>query len=384
MRIEARLGAFYFAYFSYLGAFGAYFPLWLSDRGYAPGEVAAVLALPQLLRIVAPQAWAWLAERTGRGRAIVVASSALATASCALIGQTSSLGGVFFAVGLMGLFTSGILPLVEATTLALLAGRSGRYGPVRLWGSVGFIVAVLAVGALLDLEPVSVLIPVVVGVMGFAVAAAMAVPERPRAPGGGTPAAWGVVLRDPRVVALFCACFCMTVAHGALYAFYTLHLVAHGYSTTTVGLLWTLGVVAEILVFVRLPWLFQRWSHRTVLLASFAAAAIRFATIGWGASSLALLAAAQLLHAFTFGTYHAASVALVHRLFAGPLEMRGQALYASLSYGLGGVCGMLLAGWAWQALGAGGTFSLSALFGLAGGAIVAWRLRESTVGGESR
>jgi PPP family 3-phenylpropionic acid transporter len=231
---------------------------------------------------------------------------------------------------------------------------------------------------------VTTLIPLVVGLMSFAVATSFAIPVRPPSPGAEGAAEWGTTLKDPRVIALLGACFCMTVAHGALYAFYTLHLVGNGYSTSVVGLLWTLGVVAEIAVFVRLPWLFQRYTYRTVLLMSFAAATVRFAVIAWGASSLALLAAAQLLHAFTFGTYHAASVALVHRLFAGRLEMRGQALYASLSYGLGGACGMLLAGWMWQTAGAEATFTTSALFGAAGGAIVAWRLRESTAPAEKR
>ena len=380
--VETRLASYYFAYFCYMGAFGIYFPLWLSERGYSPSEIAAVLALPQLLRIFAPQAWAWLAERCGASRQIVVLSSALATAVCALLSLSSNLAEVFLAVGLMGILTSGVLPLVEATTLAVLAGRSGRYGPVRLWGSIGFIASMLGVGALLDYQPITVLIPVVVGLMSLAVAAAFGLPAlRPR-PADAVRTDWRDTLKQPGTIALFGACFCMMVAHGALFSFYTLHLVGYGYSKSVIGLLWTLGVVAEITAFACLPWLFQRYSYRTVMLMSFAAATVRFTAIGWGASTIALLAAAQLLHAFTFGTYHMASVALVHRLFPGPLEIRGQALYASLSYGLGGVCGGLLAGWTWQAAGAEATFTLSALFCAAGGAIVAFRLRESTQAAE--
>jgi PPP family 3-phenylpropionic acid transporter len=167
----------------------------------------------------------------------------------------------------------------------------------------------------------------------------------------------------------------MTVAHGALYAFYSIYLVETGYSTTTVGVLWTLGVLAEIGVFVALPALFRRYSLRAILLASFAAAALRFVAIGWGVESPALLALAQLLHGLTFGAYHAAAIAAVHRLFGGPLAVRGQALYASLSYGLGGAAGILLSGWSWSALGPGLTFTISAAFGLAGALLVAWKVR---------
>jgi PPP family 3-phenylpropionic acid transporter len=90
---------------------------------------------------------------------------------------------------------------------------------------------------------------------------------------------------------------------------------------------------------------------------------------------LALLAAAQLLHAATFGVYHAAAIAAVHRLFPENLRASAQALYSSLSYGLGGGIGLLAAGWTWEALGPAASFSLSAAFALAGAALVTWRVR---------
>lgn len=380
MSHASRLAGFYFAYFCYLGTFVAYFSLWLAGRGHSPAEIGAVLAVPQFVRIVAPAAWGWLADVWGTRfpggrRGMVVVSSVLAAASFGALFLAEGLAGVFACVALMALFSAGVLPLVEATTLATLGGRTERYGPVRLWGSLGFILSVLAVGALLDLRPVAVLLPVIVALMAFAALAALALPGARAA--GAEEGAPGVfrVLREPRVVALFAACFCMSVAHGALYAFYSIYLVQAGYSKTVVGLLWTLGVLAEIVLFLSLPALFRRWSLRAVLVSSFTAAAVRFVAIGWGVESLALLAAAQILHAFTFGAYHAAAVAAVHRLFSGALEVRGQALYASLSYGLGGTVGMLLSGWAWSALGPELTFSVSGAFGVAGALLVLWRVR---------
>ena len=380
MSAASRLAGFYFAYFCYLGTFVAYFSLWLAGRGYPPAEIAAVLAVPQFVRIVAPAAWGWIADLwserfPGGRRGIVAVSSAFAAASLGALGFVDALGAVFACVALMALFSAGVLPLVEATTLAALGGRTEGYGPVRLWGSLGFIASVLAAGALLDRQPVGVLLPVIVVLMVFAALAALGLPGVRAVPAEEGAAELARVLREPRVRALFAACFCMSVAHGALYAFYSIYLVEAGYSKTLVGLLWTLGVLAEIALFLALPALFRRFSLRAVLLASFAAAAVRFVAIGWGVSSLALLASAQLLHALTFGAYHAAAIAAVHRLFSGPLAVRGQALYASLSYGLGGAVGMLLAGWTWGALGPGITFSVSAAFGLAGCALVAWKVR---------
>jgi PPP family 3-phenylpropionic acid transporter len=368
--MEARLGAFYFTYFCYLGAYSAYFTLWLADRGFSATQISVILAVPQTLRIFAPAFWGWLADRTDARRGIVVASSALAAGSFGCLGFASSMGEITAVLTVMGMFSAGVLPLVEATALSALAARHGAYGPVRLWGSIGFMASVLATGALLDAEPVAILFPVVLVLMVVGFAASLLMPSTHGAVSKAPNAGLLAVLERREVLLFFLACFCMTVAHGALYAFYSLHLVEAGYSKSMVGVMWTLGVAAEIGVFITLPWLFRRFSLPAVLIASFLAAAVRFVAIGWGVDSLLLVAAMQLLHALTFGSYHASSVAIVHRLFAGGLEVRGQALYASFVYGFGGACGTLVAGWLWEHMGASWTFTASGLFGLAGACMI--------------
>jgi PPP family 3-phenylpropionic acid transporter len=158
----------------------------------------------------------------------------------------------------------------------------------------------------------------------------------------------------------------MAAAHGALYAFLTLHLERLGYHGTTIGLLWALGVVAEIAVFFFLPQLFRRYALSTILVASFACAALRFTLLAWVADVLWLLDFAQLLHAATFGSFHAAAIAAVQRVFPEGAHARGQTLFSSVTYGAGGALGALAAGALWEAGGAGMAFSASALAGLAG------------------
>ena len=339
-----------------------------------------MLAVPAVLRIFAPALWGWLADGItarlpGGQPAFVALLCALAAASFAMLTQAADLPAVFGWVALTALFTAGVLPLVDAMALAALGAQGGGYGPVRLWGSIGFIASVMAAGAWLDRAPVTVLLPLVAALMFCAALSALALPRTRSVAAHADPRGALQVLREPRVAAFFAACFCMTVAHGALYAFYSIYLVQTGYSTTTVGVLWTLGVVAEIVIFVWLPGLFRRFSFRALLIASFAAAVVRFMMIGWGVESVELLTLAQLLHGLTFGAYHAAAIAAVQRLFGAALAVRGQALYASLSYGLGGVAGMLLSGWAWGSLGPEITFAISSAFGLAGALLVAWRFR---------
>src|SRR5258708_4431067 len=165
---------------------------------------------------------------------------------------------------------------------------------------------------------------------------------------------------------LLASAFFMAVAHGALYAFFTLHLQGIGYSGSLIGFLWALGVIAEIAGVFFLPALFRRDALSTLLIASAACAGVRFLAIGWAADWLALLLAAQLRHAATFGAFHAAAVAAVHRVFPAHAHARGQTLFSSLGYGAGGAAGVLLAGWAWQVAGPEVAFTLSAGAALAG------------------
>jgi PPP family 3-phenylpropionic acid transporter len=373
--LSARLGWFYFSYFAYTAALVAYFPLYLAARGLDAGEIAFVLALPQVARIVAPSGWGWLADRTGAQRAIVAFSCAIAAACFFALPRATGVAGMAWMIAVMSMLSAGALPLVEAIALASLSDQPGRYGPIRLWGSVGFIAIVLSGGAWLDYRPIETL-PMVLGALAlgslassaFLPATALRHHERPHQRIPNTSA----------VRALLAAGFCMAAAHGALYAFLTLHLQALGYSAVAIGVLWTLGVLAEIVVFAYLPALFRRYSLSAILAGSLGLGVARFLAIAWFADVVWILVSAQLLHAATFGSFHAAAVAAVHRIFPPEAHARGQTLFSSLSYGAGGAAGALLAGWGWQAGGPGIAFSAGAVAAFVG-AYFAYRLKRAGV-----
>ncbi|MFL6566713.1 MAG: MFS transporter [Burkholderiales bacterium] len=362
MPLAFRLSAYYCAHFVHAGLFMAYFPLWLAWRGFDAVEIAWVLALPQIMRTFAPAGWGALADRTGALRALVVLSCAGFALGFAALPFAGSFAAVAIVIGISGLISAGALPLVEALTLRALSGQPGRYGPIRLWGSVGFIAAVLAGGAWLDAAPVAAL---PWAMLGFALATLVAALSLPGGSARLRPEP--VPLRlDAAVVRLLACGFCMAAAHGTLYAFFTLHLERSGYRLSTIGMLWTLGVIAEIVVFVFLPQLFRRFTLSTILAASFGCAVVRFLLLRWLAEVLWLLALAQLLHAATFGAFHAAAVSAVQRIVPAAAQARGQTLFSSVTYGAGGALGALAAGWLWDLGGPGIAFSLSALAGLLG------------------
>ena len=142
----------------------------------------------------------------------------------------------------------------------------------------------------------------------------------------------------------------MLAAHSALYAFYSLYLSRLGYTSVTIGLMWAIGATAEIVFFIYQGPVVKRFGIKAIMLASLLAAVVRFALIGAGAESFIVLLLAQLLHAATFGAHHVASILSVQKWFSGPLQARGQALFISVSYGIGGTLGGFLLSWVWDIL----------------------------------
>jgi PPP family 3-phenylpropionic acid transporter len=160
------------------------------------------------------------------------------------------------------------------------------------------------------------------------------------------------------------------------YTFYSIYLVNHGYSKAQVGWLWALGVICEILIFLIMPKLSKRFSLKYILLVTLLIAFIRFNLIGWAVGIGVVVLLAQALHAATFGAYHASAVALTHQYFKGQHQSKGQGLYTSISYGVGGTFGGLVSGYAWEAVGPQWTFSISALMALLGALVFIYLERD--------
>jgi MFS transporter, PPP family, 3-phenylpropionic acid transporter len=368
----ARLSAVYFAYFAFVGAFAPYFSLYLDAVGASAWEIGVLISTMQLTRVFGPNFWAWMADRHGRRIALMRASLALAALSFCGIYATRTFWGMFVVLGLLAFFSSAANPLLEATTITALRGRLERYGTIRLWGSVGFIVAVLVVGAALDRLAIGNLLWMLLAVLATTAGLTWLLPGGGEARPTERERLW-LVLRRPEVVTLLCACFLMSVSHGPLFTFLSIYLTEVGYSKTAVGVLWSLGVVAEILVFLAAPRWLTRFDPRTILLASFVCAVARFLLIGWGARNVALITIAQVLHAATFGSYHLAALAVVNAWFTGSRQVRGQALYLSLSFGAGGFLGGLASGALWGAVGPTWTFTASSVAAAAGLAVLLTR-----------
>ena len=334
------------SYFAHIGFFNPYLPLWLKHLGLSITMIGVLTAVQAATRVIAPYGWGWLSDHTGeRVKLLRFCAAASLFFSIGLIFQ-GDVWWLAWVLVLMFIHTSAMMPMSEAA-LAQVVTRSGefdakRYGRVRLWGSLGFLVTVCVAGAWFEHQ----------GMQSFswwAVCSLVALnlsvwwlpDQREAVHHEGSHAPMWPVLRQRSVQWFFATVFFHVLSHIGIYVFFSLYLDTLGYSKTMIGVLWAVSVLAEIAwFFTQGRWL-PKFSLPNWLLICAATMVLRMALTSWLADSLLVLLLAQLLHALTFATQHTVSTAVLSQHFTGRLRGRGQALYASIGYGVPGVLGAL-------------------------------------------
>jgi MFS transporter, PPP family, 3-phenylpropionic acid transporter len=217
---------------------------------------------------------------------------------------------------------------------------------VRLWGSLGFLLAVFAAGAWFEAFGMRHFPLWTVLTIALVCVSAWWMPDYKEAPHSKEQRlAVLPILKQRAVRWFFVTLFFHVLGHIGIYAFFSLYCDALGYSKTTIGLLWGWSVVVEIVwFFTQSRWL-PRLSLTAWLVVCSAAAMLRFGMTAGFASTLLLLFLAQTLHAVTFATHHTVCIALLSHHFPGRLRGRGQALYTVIGYGFPGVLGGVAGGY---------------------------------------
>ncbi len=356
-----RLSGFYFFYFATLGGFLPFWSLYLKECSFSAAEIGELTALMVGTKVIAPNLWGWIADHTGRSlRIIRIASFFAMILFAGFLYQQSFQWFALVTVG-FSFFWNAALPQFEAATLHHLKDERHRYSHIRLWGSIGFIITVLGVGYFLDLYSIKLLPYLIVSLLASIWLISLLTPEVMTAK--ASQAAIGVwqIIRQPEVIAFLLVYMLLQAAHGPYYVFFSIYLKQIGYSSTLIGALWSLGAGAEIVVFILMRQLLKFVSLRRILLVSALLSVLRWLMIAWYADNLWMLLGAQLMHAATFGTAHVAAIHLVQNYFGLHHQGKGQALYSSLSFGLGGMLGGLYSGYAWDAYGAHWVYSFAAI-----------------------
>jgi PPP family 3-phenylpropionic acid transporter len=377
--VRWAFGSFFFLYFAYVGLVSPYASLFFLDRGFSVIEIAILMSMLQITRIVGPFSWGWLSDYLSNRIGIIRFCASFAAIVFTAIYFLNSYIGFFIWMFVLHTILSSLMPLGESATVHALYKDNSfdkRYGRLRLWGSIGFITMVLIAGELFQRRGIEIY-PIIGTFVLIALAAITFLLHEPKLERHKmVKGEFWVVLLNPDVRWFLLSGFFMQFAHAALYVFYSLYLASLGYDKFQIGLFWALGVFAEVMFFYYQSKVLSRLDPEVVLQASFVIGVIRFALMAF-LPITSILVIAQVMHAGTFAAHHSAATKLLQRWFTGPLQARGQALMATVSYGLGGTLGGLFAGWIWESSQPRDVFVVSAFAcGLAGMAIQKLRPRR--------
>ena len=371
-----RLSAFYLFFFAVLGGLAPSWGPYLRAQGFSSLEIGLLIAVLHGTKIIAPNVWGWIADRSGHRMWVVRLGAFVATLSFAGVLVGSQFWWLALVMTVFSFFWNAALPQFEANTMNHLGSAAHTYGRIRLWGSVGFIIAVLAFGELIDRHGVDILPWLILIAFVGLYAAAQVSPEAPQQVHSRAAEPILRVLFRPEVAGFLLACFLLQASHGPYYAFFSIYLEDLGYSSSMIGLLWALGVVAEIGLFLLMHRLMPRFGARLLFLLAVAFTVLRWILIGALPTNLPVLLFAQSLHAASFGVYHAVGIHLINRFFIGRNQGRGQALYSSITFGAGVAVGSLGAGLLWDRVGGSMTFYLAAATAVLSLLCAHWALRR--------
>ncbi len=375
-RFVRPLVLFYVALFVSIGIQLPFFPLWLEAKGLDAGMIGLVLAAPMVVRLFSIPVLTRLADRHQAVRGAIIMASVLAAAGTIALGFTEGGLAILIVFTLASIPFTPVMPLAEAYALRGLAQVGRAYGPVRLWGSAAFIGGSLGAGWIIDsLAAGNLIWLIAAALMASAVAAAGLVPLPPHTPVLDAPeASYEGFLRTPGFAMVAAAAGLIQASHAVYYGFSALDWKAAGLDGTAVGLLWAIGVAAEITLFAfsgRLPlWI----CPPALLIAGALGAGLR-----WGIMALepptATLPFLQCLHGLSFGATHLGAIGFVAR--AAPAG-RAATAQGALAVVLGGTMAlsMGLSGWLYENFG-GQAYAGMALMAGTGGicALIAWQRR---------
>lgn len=358
---KARLSGFYFFYFAVVGVFMPYWSLYLERRGFHKEQIGWLAAVTVISRIIAPSVWGQLADRSGlRMRWVRLGISAELIAWVAVLFVPHTMSWLVLVLFFYSFFQNAVLAQFEAVTLFYLSSQRDQYGIIRLWGSLGFIAAVAGLGVWFKWNLITTLPMVMILLALIAVINAFLIAEPPQTKmRTAKPSPLWPVLKKPAVWSFFSIHFCLLLSHAPFYSFYSNYLLSYGYSTLSIGLLWSVGVFAEVLMFTQSAKLLARFDERALIIACIVATSLRWMLVGLFPYIVSIQVVAQCVHALSFALFQSIAMRLIFREFNPDQQGRAQALYSML-WGLGVAIGSILAGQIWDIVGGSSIFMIAA------------------------
>ena len=374
LTITARLSGFYFFYYSIVGTFMPYWNLYLQDQGFNYQEIGVLSSIAIVTRFFAPLVWGWIADKSGKRMLLVrIATWMESCIWLAIFIVPNTFQSVALLMLIFSFFQNAILAQFEGVTLFWLDDQKAKlYGKIRKWGSVGFIVGVFTIGAILEIVHISMLPILLLIIASLAFIWSFTIREPDSAPTSQKHLEpLFPVLKRPTVAAFFAIEFILLFSHAPFYSFYSNFLKSLNFSTTEIGFLWAMGVFAEIFMFSIASKIFQRFSWRSLVIVCLLVTSIRWMLVAVFSHYFIGQLFAQCLHAFSFGLFHLIAMRVIFQNFSAGQQGRGQALYSTM-WGLGVAFGSVLAGHFWKILSGELIFMCASVVVLLGLCFVKW------------
>jgi PPP family 3-phenylpropionic acid transporter len=334
------------ALFLAIGVFLPYFPVWLAARGFSTEDIGALIAGQIAVRVVASPLAGAMADRTGRRALILALAALLAAVAAAVLVAADDKRVIVVAALVMAAAMGPLIPISEGEAMHLARRHGAHYGRLRLWGSAAFVAANLGAGWFIDRFGVGFLmIPLAAAHLASAATSALMPADAARRDGDERAAtgAFRTLLGEPRFLLFLAAGGLAVASHAAYYAFSALAWKAQGYDAFTIGALWAIGVIAEIVLFFRLATPSGAREAVTLIAAGAAGAVVRWVAMA-AVLPLPLLAAVQCLHAASFALVHMGAMAWIRATVEPSMRSSAQTLYAAVSGGVFMFAATVLAG----------------------------------------
>lgn len=372
-RSEAAYAALYGGLFLSLGAQMAFLPLWLETRGLTDAEIGLANSLAVGVRIIAGLAAPALSDRLGRPRGVMAASGGGAALIAAALAFIDGHAALYALTALLAACYAALIPLSDAHGYAAAERLGFSYRRARSVGSAAFLIATLIGGAAMAAFGADAALWIIGAAMAGAAVAAWSAPvaRRPKHAANAGPATRRAWMLTPRFALFLAAAAAAQASHGVYYVYGSVHWRTLGYGDAVIGALWSVGVFAEILLFLFGQRVMERLGPARALMMAGAAAMAR-----WGAMTLdpplVALLALQCLHGATFGLAHLAAVAFVHAVAPPDRRATGQGAVSAIAGGVGMLLASIGATALYPAIGADAYWLGAALGGAA--AAAAWGL----------
>jgi len=345
------LAGFYFFYFATIGVLLPYWNLYLKHLDFSARQIGELSAVLLATKIFAPYIWGWIADHSGKRLLVIRIAVFLGMIFFSATLWLYDYWSLLVALAIFSFFWNATLPQFEAATMNNLGERKHLYSRIRLWGSVGFIVTASLLAPVIERYGIQHLPLILLCILGLTCINTLFVRETSAPTAKPVAMSMLKICLQPSVFALLMASFLIQASHGPYYTFFSIYTEANGYSRSLIGQLWSLGVLAEVAVFFLVYRWLPRFGAKRLLVIAMLLTVIRWWLIAFYVEYLPVLIFAQLLHAASYGLFHAAAIHLIDKYFSGSVQGRGQALFSSIGFGLGGSLGSLVSGYTWGSLG---------------------------------